>query len=110
MISSPTEWRDHVEKTHGKMHAPTVTSKPLNESQVRQRKPASTKRKREDEIPGVHVLDLSEEMPQKRARRGDDDFQLDALEGSDDSDDGESLRFFSVGPFTQTLLFSNSTS
>ncbi|KAF8887658.1 hypothetical protein CPB84DRAFT_1849825 [Gymnopilus junonius] len=54
-ISSAIEWCDHVEKTHGKMYALVISSKLLTETRVPQpmKTPTrSTKRKREDEVPG----------------------------------------------------------
>ncbi|KAF8462493.1 hypothetical protein DFH94DRAFT_700934 [Russula ochroleuca] len=100
-ISSAIEWCDHVEKTHGKMYAPIVSSKLLAETRVPQTKKTptrSTKRKREDEIPGMVVLDLSEK-PQKKARTNDEEVSsmlLETLEGDDNSDYGEFYDLFLI--------------
>ena len=97
-ISGAIEWCDHVEKTHGKMYAPVVSSKLLAQTRVSSRTKKtptrrSTKRKREeDEIPGMAVLDFSSEKPQKRARKNDEEVSftlLETLEGHDNSDYGE---------------------
>ena len=108
MISSVTEWCDHVEKTHGKMYAPVVTSKHLTETQVPRRKPTSTKRRREDEIPGMHILDLSEEekKPRKRARKNNDEMGsmlLETLAGVNNSNYGESYDLFSMDYLSDTI-------
>ncbi|KAF8906999.1 hypothetical protein CPB84DRAFT_337689 [Gymnopilus junonius] len=105
-ISSAIEWCDHVEKTHGKMYAPIVSSKLLAETRAPPTKKTptrSSKRKREDDIPGMVVLDFAE-TPQKRARRSDEEVSfmlLETLEGPDNSthsgfnsDYGEFLGFF----------------
>ncbi|EXJ53693.1 uncharacterized protein A1O5_13048 [Cladophialophora psammophila CBS 110553] len=122
------------------MYTPVLSRKHLDETpavkpSARLRKPVCTKRKREDKItdplmPGVYVLDLSEEMPQKKARRDDDDTNMlaetlespgfdnepftnldthsDIQASSGSSDCGESYEIFSAGPLSDTITTPNS--
>ncbi|KAI0337092.1 hypothetical protein BDW22DRAFT_1384197 [Trametopsis cervina] len=82
-ICSAFGWADHVETAHGKRYAPIVTEEHLK-APVRQRK-----RKREmDEttkpsIPGKFVLDLSEDMPRKKARSVSSDRDTSTSTGCD---------------------------
>ncbi|KIW87210.1 uncharacterized protein Z519_12112 [Cladophialophora bantiana CBS 173.52] len=134
------EWRNRMETTHDKMYIQVPSRKRLEETPAakapaRQRKPVCSKRKRQDEIadplmPGVYLLDMSEEMPQKKARRDGDEASMlsDTLESPDfsnapltnfdtcsdiqassgSSDCGESSEIFSAGPLSDTVTTPNS--
>jgi len=113
-ISSTIGWCDHVKQTHGKMYAPVVSSKLLAETQVHQMKKTptrSTKWKREDEILGMVVLNLSEK-PQKRACTNNEEVSsmlLETLEGNDNSDYGECYGLFLCWPWLRHNNYRNFT-